>query len=485
MKKNALIVLVMLVAEATLAQEITTDYQHSNGMYYNMHNIVEAEDNTMIVQCPLFEAFPYGCDIGSIFYKVSMEGMLLDSLLVPADTVPYRTLFEPVNVDFKKNYLYGWFEKNLNDSTTYLKMVFLDEELHIVDTKDVPIVNMLDERIIKTSDMFIDPNQDIIATYLLEGCIHVYRIGLDGEVKASNSLPRIETFSSLELQARHSGVYCKTPLTYYFIVTSDYSNYRKYINAYLIDSNLQDAGHHRYDRFSRNRYWHNDGMQEDMVDKDDSTYLLFSRAVDNYGHHFTALVEYDRNHDDTGCCLFEEGGYYSISPIRAAVAAPDTIYYAYMTESGSPNQLALACLDRNLNVRWVRYFLDTGEFYWGTTMTLLSGGRVAVGAYLYGYTPNRIAVVVIKDGSWNVGEKEDIIRPYTFYPNPAKDQLYTQFSPDVQPVRVELYDLQGRLVRAQRSAFETIDLSQLPAGTYTMRVIMKDGKTYSDKVVKE
>ena len=71
------------------------------------------------------------------------------------------------------------------------------------------------------------------------------------------------------------------------------------------------------------------------------------------------------------------------------------------------------------------------------------------------------------------------------YPNPAKDQLHTQFSPDVQPVQVELYDLQGRLVRTQRSAFETIDLSRLPAGTYTMRVVMKDGKTYSDKVVKE
>ena len=88
------------------------------------------------------------------------------------------------------------------------------------------------------------------------------------------------------------------------------------------------------------------------------------------------------------------------------------------------------------------------------------------------------------DGTTNENEDVWVVRPYTFYPNPAKDQLYTQFSPDVQPVRVELYDLQGRLVRTQRSAFETIDLSQLPAGTYTMRVIMKDGKTYSDKVVK-
>ena len=60
-----------------------------------------------------------------------------------------------------------------------------------------------------------------------------------------------------------------------------------------------------------------------------------------------------------------------------------------------------------------------------------------------------------------------------------------QYSPDVQPKQVELYDLQGRLVRSQGSAFETVDLSQLPTGTYTLRVTMQDGQTFSDKVVKE
>ena len=77
------------------------------------------------------------------------------------------------------------------------------------------------------------------------------------------------------------------------------------------------------------------------------------------------------------------------------------------------------------------------------------------------------------------------MRPYTYYPNPVKEQLQMQFSPDVQPAQVELYDLQGRLVRTQRSNFEHIDMSQLPTGTYTMRVTMEDGKSYSDKVVKE
>ncbi len=77
------------------------------------------------------------------------------------------------------------------------------------------------------------------------------------------------------------------------------------------------------------------------------------------------------------------------------------------------------------------------------------------------------------------------VRPYCFYPNPVKDQLLMQFSPDVQPKQIELFDLQGRLVRTQSKAFESIDMSQLPAGTYTLRVTLEDGKTYSDKVVKE
>jgi len=55
----------------------------------------------------------------------------------------------------------------------------------------------------------------------------------------------------------------------------------------------------------------------------------------------------------------------------------------------------------------------------------------------------------------------------------------------VQPKQIELYDLQSRLVRSQGSAFESIDMGQLPTGTYTMRVVMDDGQVFTDKVVKE
>ena len=52
-------------------------------------------------------------------------------------------------------------------------------------------------------------------------------------------------------------------------------------------------------------------------------------------------------------------------------------------------------------------------------------------------------------------------------------------------MQVELYDLQGRLVRTQSKDLESLNLQGQSAGTYTMRVVLEDGKVFSDKVVKE
>jgi hypothetical protein len=60
-----------------------------------------------------------------------------------------------------------------------------------------------------------------------------------------------------------------------------------------------------------------------------------------------------------------------------------------------------------------------------------------------------------------------------------------EFSPDVTPQAVEIYDVQGRLVGTQNTSLENVDMNGLPAGTYTLRVVMEDGTVYSDKVVKK
>ena len=154
-----------------------------------------------------------------------------------------------------------------------------------------------------------------------------------------------------------------------------------------------------------------------------------------------------------------------------------------------PSSLVVTKTDNNANIIWQRYYQEDNHLLVAKSiMTTVDEGCLVTGCFWDVPTTTKENMFVLKffaDGSLSVPKMEEFVRPYCFYPNPVKDQLRMQFSPDVQPDKVELYDLQGRLVRTQSKAFESIDMSQLPAGTYTLRVTLADGKSYSDKVVKE
>jgi hypothetical protein len=171
-----------------------------------------------------------------------------------------------------------------------------------------------------------------------------------------------------------------------------------------------------------------------------------------------------------------------------------TVYFLYK-EEGYPDASFIAVkMDTNLNVEWKR-FCKTDNI----TLTVLScpvlckeeqgeENGIAWAGEAFKDGSNDLGLVYFflnHDGTVGTSDGGIEVRPYCFYPNPVKEQLLMQFSPDVQPVQIELYDLQGRLVRTQSKAFESIDMSQLPAGTYTLRVTLEDGTAYSDKVVKE
>jgi hypothetical protein len=159
-----------------------------------------------------------------------------------------------------------------------------------------------------------------------------------------------------------------------------------------------------------------------------------------------------------------------------------------------PSQASYTVLckyDTDLNLIWKRWYRDTERqfCYYATDMVASNDGGILITGYCckredYG----NMMLYLLKvdaDGLLSLPEAEVQVRPYCFYPNPVKTQLQMQFSPDVQPKQVELYDLQGRLVHVQRNDFRSIDMGQLPAGTYMLRVALEDGKTYSDKVVKD
>ena len=442
------------------AQEIVLDYWHENGNYFNLHNIVEADDNTLLVDCPLFEAYLYGNDIGNMFYKVSLDGEVMDSLIIASSNVPLRTLFEPVP-GVKGLYLYGRFEQELSDSTTYARFTFLDRNLNITDGFEVPIVNFLYDFIITSSDLFIDNYGDIIASYWCQQKFYMLRIGIDGSIKSHQEIEAIS--ASLRIHERHTNTYSDSPLLYYYI-GSNHSNSE--ITTYIIDSTFQVIEEHTYDQ-SYLGGWH-----EHIVPQRD-TYLMSSRG--NTPNKCAVLTKYNRGHEEVVEVQFNENTA-NPSPIWTTCYG-NVIYYSYMTDAEWGNRLVLACLDENLNVLWKSYFLEPNMFHWGTSMTVLHDGKVAVGSYKYGQNPGGISVVVI--GNDGVGVSDNA-NDYTcsVFPNPAWQKVTIV---GLEATEIQVFNTIGQLVKTVQSSNE-IDVSDMVKGFYLLHIIDEKGDNHTKRI---
>lgn len=154
-----------------------------------------------------------------------------------------------------------------------------------------------------------------------------------------------------------------------------------------------------------------------------------------------------------------------------------------------PNRLVITKTDDTLGVIWEKAYSYPSRFLEASYLLATNDGGCIVTGGAYNEASDHYDLFVLKINSEGMMGTEEFIvqdsRPYTYYPNPTHDRLCLQFSPDVQPKQIELHDLQGRLVLTQRKGLESIDISHLPAGIYMMRVTMEDGKTFTDKVVKE
>ena len=72
------------------------------------------------------------------------------------------------------------------------------------------------------------------------------------------------------------------------------------------------------------------------------------------------------------------------------------------------------------------------------------------------------------------------------YPNPTDDLLYVELS-GAGIAAVALYDLQGRMVYSQNPddlPVATVNMRNIPAGIYLLRVTDTNGKEYQQKIVR-
>ena len=514
MKKHLLFFFFALAITSASAQngELYSFMTHHIGDYHmNIENFIRQKDGDFVINTFIGtdSGSPYEppINIGNIVYKMSQTRLtIIDSLFVEDPNAPYY-LFAP-NPSGEGN-IRASFEYHEDCDSTFLRIChFPDNNLNINHDEDI-LTPILEGYAFGNYDShMIDCRGDLIMKYCTirpDGGYDEYiaRFGPDGTLKHQALL-----FENQNIAVTRLRVFKESPLQYYqwsydenlfvFVIDSLFNKNTVILNKILREESLSDTIYLvEYEYLKLN-------IDTEVIPIGGNDVLVAASYTNDtnfdplHSEHGVAVVKYDlRTMQQKGYIVFNDyPGETEAQCLGLKKMTDGTIYFMYM-EEGYPNgNVNVVKMDADLNVEWKRTYkteniVISAPLYFPIIFEDGQKEEKGIAWVGYGRRPGNDKAGLFyfylnHDGPANGLDKFGIeVRPYCFYPNPAHDQLHLQYSPDVQPAQVELYDLQGRLVRIQRNNFEHIDMGQLPVGTYTMRVVMEDGKGFSDKVVKE
>lgn len=509
MKKVQLFLTFLMVINFANAQSYTYDsIANLNFGWYllNVKNLMELRDGNIVSNVSLTELDDQGQlldDYGELLVKLSPSG-IMDSVFI-ADNFANHYLIGR-NPQGEDN-LFIKIVRDFGNNQTNLLIRHFDDNLYFDEAKD--IIVPLEDTIIQTCERYLfENNENIILWYGLSPDLDMFpitpimiRARLDGTI-----LDRIELPDTLI--GPRSGwwndlkVFNDSPREYAW-PQAEYGAESEY-GFFVVDSLFQLKKYVRIEKDFNPNYHVDYGGKSLFLPLDEFTYLISSRYYNNnfflHGDNGVRITKYDKTTDENlGSVMFRtnplgpnQGFTTCASPCDLAKSSDGYIYYLYSSADPlAPTgfYVGVAKLDSDLNIIWHRYCMGPSFAHCPELILCLENGGIVVGGYedrfVTGHIPPKPFFLFFQDDGNSTPEAEAFIRPYLFYPNPAQDRLHLKYSPDVQPARIELYDLQGRLIQTQTHGLESLRLEGLAAGQYLMKVTLEDGKTFTDKVVKE
>ena len=70
----------------------------------------------------------------------------------------------------------------------------------------------------------------------------------------------------------------------------------------------------------------------------------------------------------------------------------------------------------------------------------------------------------------------------SIYPNPVSEEVLNIINPSNEPLSISIYDVNGRNINSQQIIFDSVDISDLSTGFYSL-VIRSGEKTTVKKIV--
>ena len=496
-----------------LGHNFSTTFEYNNVPYNaqltKTYNMIEKPDGNILIvnlyRRKLHPSSPVTVNIGDGFYTISRQEVAVADSTFLESNIEYdedngSTLL--VRDPLGEGYIYvkflyervsylGW------DGFTWLEIFHAGEDLNF-DHNPV-IVPLEDVHIESSKGIMLDDEENMVVRYVTDGVPVFARVGLDGTMKDKQPMPGL--FHGTSWKINGMVTYSDTPREYAIYGWDTTPEGDTTFLFHVVDSlfNLQEtvvmengSGHYRY--FNN---------LVSMLPYDDLTYSVvsqFTKDIEYLYKNGLRIAKYDKaSHEVLGDTLISSHPIFTDLDQCAFLldfekTSDGNLYLGYRTcNNPARGYITVLKLDADLNTLWERrcHVMETGESFSFYRMQALDNGVVlctrhaTTSSYEGDYRFNTLLFLINDDGTNGTPEAESILRPYMYYPNPTQDQLHLQYSPDVQPQTIELYDLQGRLMLTQSKSLENIHTQSLASGQYLMKVTLQDGKSYTDKVVKE
>lgn len=490
-KKLPLIVFALFLSSIDVNAQSCKFFEHSFGFYFQyMEGFQEMQDNNILTCTRLMNADSTGCytnDYGYCFLKLNREdGSVMDSVFVPSDNV--RTfLMEPNPLG--DDYLFIRQEYDAELDCNFLKISHFDED--IVFHEDEQITVLLQDTVFGGEEHFLlEEESFIMINGRVDGSMVVQRFGFDGTL-----LDRKMHTDSAYLHHIWRGFRKWNDSSREYVI-SGYNYYSRKFDFFVLDSllNIKEFVELEEDEQYPNIWFVVNDAFNRVENLDDNTYLLATEYEEYPSYHpeysngiqVTKRDKATHSNQKTIYFMFPElnNGIFINNPyVMDVLQTKDGYIYLAFGDQAGLNKMGVALLDRELNVIWQQYYilLDQGNDMC-QVKEMQDGGLGMVGYYV---NYSQVFALFIHNDYDALEEQGVIVRPYMFYPNPVSDNLNFQYSPDVQPSQIELYDLQGRMVLTQSGSLEQLNLQGLSSGEYLMNVTLENGKTFTDKVVKQ
>lgn len=489
MKKLIIITFAFILSLYASAQNFNV-WEHSgnDGNTHQCYNIIEMSDGNFLVDDDVFEEVCGGSDIGINLFKITPEGVAIDSAFIPGSMFRINSGCPRFRDPFNDNSnIYTSFY-NENGATHY-KALYINDNLEIVNEIDTELD--INGTIGTDFRAFLNHNNDIV----IHGCDsdtteRFIVLGLDGTTKfVSQSVQRMFE----EVAQRPFFIINKNPLRYGFITCARHPSYGDiaYIEEYdeLFNRIARHPLHSVGQSVYLDYYAH---MRGSYLDDDSFIVTIPASEYTSYPYkHYNLIIKFNHDFQVVEKLQFADGPYDYLMPQNIAVTDDGRIYVVWSDNKQGKRELTVECLDFNLNLLDEVVCLSYLEIVNFGMVVRENGGLALCGWFYdstYQYYDSSKIYAVIFDETLTTPEISVSEKPFVCYPNPAKDIVHIKFSENSDCQSIEIYSIDGRLVKTCHGASlqnNAISIANLNSGVYVMKVRMSDGSEFTERIVKE